>query len=329
MAAPSGVVETEDSSKVAHCTWVYSRVDLARPVLCLPTKDKYTTAVRFSPQLYTLRMPKKTAIKPGDEQPWVAAKSLFALPYRQVYAVATQNAIMFYDTQQVAPFGRVSNVHYTGLTDLAWSPCGNILLASSSDGYCSIVSFAPGEIGELYTEETSAEKTVESTKALISDEKAKVANEELTNVVKENKSNAKRLQFITLSSPKANKKINRVDIADGKESGKMEMNLDSEDLGVERMDTEDNDLLLVLEETQPEPPKVAAAGVPAATAGAPQLCGGGASAAVETKKRVPLTTIVAGPNAHPGPGAGATPEKAKGKGRRVDLITLSSPKTKT
>ena len=64
-------------------------------------------------------------------------------------------------------------------------------------------------------------------------------------------------------------------------------------------------------------------------AGAPQLCGGGASVAVETKKRVPLTTIVAGPNAHPGPGAGATPEKAKGKGRRVDLITLSSPKTKT
>ena len=186
MAAPSGVVETEDSSKVAHCTWVYSRVDMARPVLCLPTKDKYTTAVRFSPQLYTLRMPKKTAIKPGDERPWVAAKSLFALPYRQVYAVATQNAIMFYDTQQVAPFGRVSNVHYTGLTDLAWSPCGNILLASSSDGYCSIVSFAPGEIGQLYTEETSAEKAVESTKVLLSDEKAKVANEELTNVVKEN-----------------------------------------------------------------------------------------------------------------------------------------------
>ena len=27
--------------------------------------------------------------------------SLFALPYRLIYAVATQNAIMFYDTQQV------------------------------------------------------------------------------------------------------------------------------------------------------------------------------------------------------------------------------------
>ena len=76
--------------------------------------------------------------------------SLFALPYRLIYAVATQNAIMFYDTQQVSkslnkkqklgvacqyldqatPFGRVSNIHYTGLTDLAWSPCGNILVVS-------------------------------------------------------------------------------------------------------------------------------------------------------------------------------------------------------
>ena len=28
--------------------------------------------------------------------------SLFALPYRLIYAVATQNAIMFYDTQQVS-----------------------------------------------------------------------------------------------------------------------------------------------------------------------------------------------------------------------------------
>merc|ERR1719225_953313 len=50
LAAPSGVLETEDSNKMSHCTWVYTRVNMSKPVLCLPTKDKYTSAVRFSPQ---------------------------------------------------------------------------------------------------------------------------------------------------------------------------------------------------------------------------------------------------------------------------------------
>ena len=45
---------------------------------------------------------------------------LFALPYRMVFAVAAQNAVLIYDTQQPIPFAKVSNIHYTRLTDLAW-----------------------------------------------------------------------------------------------------------------------------------------------------------------------------------------------------------------
>ena len=343
--APSGVMETEDSSKLSHCSWVYTRVDMSKPVLCLPTKDKYTTAVRFNPQLFKLRTVKSGGGKqqtPVDtDKPWLAAKSLFALPYRMVYAVATQNAIMFYDTQQVAPWGRVSNVHYTGLTDLAWSPCGNILFASSSDGYCSIVSFALGEIGELYSEQTASSDSKLATDvkevAGESKKKSKSSKSEQINIVKENKSNAKRLQFVTLSSPKANKKAAKPARVEETKEGeeKMELNLDCDEdsLGVQRMETDDNDdLKLVLEETEPEPFKKAAvttAPATTATATTPEAVVSSQGQVVDGKRRVPLTTLMTqGPNtgSAAAPGVAATPEK--GKGRRVNLITLSSPKPK-
>ena len=307
--APSGVVETEESSKMSHCTWVYTRVDLSKPVLCLPTKDKYTTAVRFSPKLYKLRPVKSGAKNSGAEQPWNQAKSLFALPYRLVYAVATQNAIMFYDSQQVAPFGRVSNVHYTGLTDLTWSTCGNILFASSSDGYCSIVTFEPGEIGEYYEEATS---------------EAESQTEESVKTDKKASGKAKKLQFVTLSSPKGKKTKKVVERSGGQE--KLEINLteDQDNLGVERMETDDHEdgMKLVLEDTEQEPPTLPSASAPPALVSAPPAPAS-APVKVDSKKRVPLTTLVTPANLKPSPSA--TPEKAK---KRVNLITLSSPKTK-
>lgn len=44
----------------------------------------------------------------------------FALPYRIVYAVATQDAVMVYDTQQQTPLCVVSNLHFATFTDLTW-----------------------------------------------------------------------------------------------------------------------------------------------------------------------------------------------------------------
>lgn len=44
----------------------------------------------------------------------------FALPYRMVYAVATQDAILVYDTQQQTPLCVVSNLHFATFTDLTW-----------------------------------------------------------------------------------------------------------------------------------------------------------------------------------------------------------------
>merc|ERR1712203_813668 len=67
--------------------------------------------------------------------------------------VATKNKIVFYDTQQAEPFARVSNIHYVSLNDLAWSCDGNMLVVSSTDGFCSVIKFMPDEIGTAYSDE--------------------------------------------------------------------------------------------------------------------------------------------------------------------------------
>ena len=119
-------------------------------------------AVRFSPVKYKLRdVPVKKgagADASSNAKPWEKTKTLFCLPYRMVYAVATQNAVTLHDTQQAEPFARVSKIHYIALTDLSWSSDGSCLVVSSTDGFCSIISFREGEIGEVYAEEKEEEK---------------------------------------------------------------------------------------------------------------------------------------------------------------------------
>ena len=44
----------------------------------------------------------------------------FGLPYRIIYAVATQDAVYVYDTQQQKPLCVVSNLHFATFTDLTW-----------------------------------------------------------------------------------------------------------------------------------------------------------------------------------------------------------------
>ncbi|MCJ1230851.1 hypothetical protein MMC12_007525 [Toensbergia leucococca] len=74
----------------------------------------------------------------------------FTLPYRIIYAVATQDAVLVYDTQQQTPLCVVSNLHFATFTDVTWSNDGLTLLMSSSDGFCSSLAFTPGELGQIY-----------------------------------------------------------------------------------------------------------------------------------------------------------------------------------
>lgn len=49
-----------------------------------------------------------------------ATGSVFSLPYRMLFAVATQDTVTVYDTQQAGPVCMFSNLHYTSFTDMAW-----------------------------------------------------------------------------------------------------------------------------------------------------------------------------------------------------------------
>ncbi|KAL9107932.1 MAG: hypothetical protein Q9227_007254 [Pyrenula ochraceoflavens] len=84
--------------------------------------------------------------------------SVFALPYRMIYAVATQDAVLVYDTQQQTPLCVVSNLHYATFSDLTWSNDGLTLLMSSTDGFCSALSFIPGELGQVYSGEVASHR---------------------------------------------------------------------------------------------------------------------------------------------------------------------------
>lgn len=152
-------------STSSHAVYLYGRANLARshaPLAVLPGHKSTTVAVSFSPILYHLRLPDQSpsaapAAKPLSEEEQkpescssVSPVSTFGLPYRMVYAVATQESVWVYDTQQAGPLCCFSNLHYASFTDLAWSPDGQSLMMSSSDGYCSIAVFDYHELGRPY-----------------------------------------------------------------------------------------------------------------------------------------------------------------------------------
>ncbi|PWW73050.1 WD40 repeat-like protein [Tuber magnatum] len=149
---------TGDGAKTAddviNTVYIYTRAGLNKPPIAhLPGHKKPSIAVKCSSVLYTFRRstpsgPDPTASAPSTSAPSNAA---FSLPYRMVYAVATQDAVLIYDTQQQTPLCIVSNLHYAAFTDLTWSSDGNTLLMTSTDGFCSVVVFSPGELGEKYT----------------------------------------------------------------------------------------------------------------------------------------------------------------------------------
>lgn len=139
LLAPAGCVEAGEN--VTNTTYVFSRKTLKRPIAHLPCPSKATLAVRCCPVYFELRIGKG---EDGAEQP---LPNTFQLPYRMVFAVASEDSIFLYDTQQTLPFGFVSNIHYHTLSDLTWSGDGSFLAVSSTDGYCSFLSFSPGELG--------------------------------------------------------------------------------------------------------------------------------------------------------------------------------------
>jgi len=130
VVVPSGIIDDVKQ----HATYIYTRNNWRTPSIVLPS-DQYSVAVRFCPVLFALNH---------------RNNSVFALPYRMIFAVAMKSSVYLYDTQQRTPIAIISNIHYARLTDLTWSTDGRILIVSSTDGFCSVINFEEGELGIEY-----------------------------------------------------------------------------------------------------------------------------------------------------------------------------------
>ncbi|KAK5256953.1 Chromatin assembly factor 1 subunit, partial [Cryomyces antarcticus] len=128
------------------------------PEPAYPTKGHISHSSMDPPPLTSAPSPSPSAAasspRPHDQDSSTGLPAgpppAFGLQYRMIYAVATYDAVYVYDTQQQKPICVVSNLHYAGFTDLTWSNDGLTLLMTSSDGFCSCLTFAPGELGQIY-----------------------------------------------------------------------------------------------------------------------------------------------------------------------------------
>ena len=163
LVTPAGLWNEEDS-KPTNAAFIYN-LRTKEPAVRLPLHDKNAIAVRFCPLLFALRpaaIPKKSKGETESQPNAIVAKNMIDLPYRMVLAVATEDAIIIYDTQQTLPLGIVAGVHYHQLSDLSWSSDGRLLVVASTDGYVSTVSFDDGELGTPYAYAEAALNEVNS-----------------------------------------------------------------------------------------------------------------------------------------------------------------------
>ncbi|BFZ18326.1 hypothetical protein BsWGS_21365 [Bradybaena similaris] len=159
LLAPAGCMELGD--KIINTSFIFARGAFSKPAVYLPSPEKTTTVVRANPQLFELRPSDSSnnQSKVSDreqevdnQKPWEKHKSLFCLPYRVVFAVGTEDSVLIYDTQQTMPISLLKNIHYHQISDLSWSGDGKTLIISSTDGYCTIVTFEDNELGVPYKE---------------------------------------------------------------------------------------------------------------------------------------------------------------------------------
>ncbi|KAJ3228249.1 hypothetical protein HDU81_006253 [Chytriomyces hyalinus] len=142
LVVPAGLHRETTKDIPKNVVYLFTRENLrGDPIARLGGFKKPVIAARFSPVLYEHR--NKSESNPS------ATKLI--LPYRMMFAVASQDSVVVYDTSRLEkPVAIVSNLHYGTLTDVAWSQNGRVLVLASTDGYCSVVNFTKSELGPVH-----------------------------------------------------------------------------------------------------------------------------------------------------------------------------------
>eukprot|EP00002_Diphylleia_rotans_P022420 TRINITY_DN438_c2_g2_i1.p1 TRINITY_DN438_c2_g2~~TRINITY_DN438_c2_g2_i1.p1 ORF type:complete len:556 (+),score=84.76 TRINITY_DN438_c2_g2_i1:23-1690(+) len=146
LVLPAGQRLTTSSTVLTPTTYIFHHSDMTRPLAHLPSlrqvvagvDPKPSICVKFSPVLYKHR---------GENS---VGKGLLPLPYRMLFAVATLDLVVLYDTSSTHAVAVVGNLHCTTITDISWTKNGQAIVVSSTDGFCSIISFSAVELGDPF-----------------------------------------------------------------------------------------------------------------------------------------------------------------------------------
>ncbi|KAL1509357.1 hypothetical protein ABEB36_004111 [Hypothenemus hampei] len=195
---PSGHIEFDTyNTNPINATLIFKLDNLSCPSVILPIPRQSSTVVRCCPILFQLR-------EDGFDP-------VIKLPYRMIFAVGTDHDVVLYDTQQIWPIARFQDMHYTRMTDVTWSQDGLLLVASSTDGFCSLITFEKDELGLPWVpvEETSDEKLLEMTgckEALVNSESVNVNDKDLQIQETQKEEIKKRPSFLEQWALKGQKK---------------------------------------------------------------------------------------------------------------------------
>ena len=193
--APSGQLDidkTEENLQGAH---LFSRSDLKRPLLFYPS-DQPIILARFSKALYSFK---------GLNQ---EVNSVFDLGYHLAFLLTSYSKISLYSTKSQSPLYSLENIHYAGLSDIAWHHSGRLFSVSSLDGFLTFCSVDKESIGNVIgTEESS--NLIPNNVYLKLKHEAFVARKEGKNLVPQNNSFSKvnKVSFVRKIKPKISSKI--------------------------------------------------------------------------------------------------------------------------
>ncbi|XP_074577446.1 chromatin assembly factor 1 subunit FAS2 [Curcuma longa] len=134
LIVPAGTYKYSCSFGTINTAYVLSRRDLSRPAIQLSRASKPIVVARFCPVLFALR--------------GYNSAGFFKLPYRVIFGLATLDSLYIYDTESMPPIAIFAGLHYAAITDIAWSSDAKYVSLSSRDGYCTIIEFEKGELGE-------------------------------------------------------------------------------------------------------------------------------------------------------------------------------------
>lgn len=154
LAVPAGSYRSTKTSSELYTAYLYARGCWSAPAVHLPAQTKPIVAIRFCPVFF-----KRTE---NNTCPAV----FNSLPYRMVFAVASLDSIILYDTESILPVAILGQLHYDSIADLAWSKDGQFLAIASRDSYCTIATFDDGELGEKLCLEDLPDLAVKAVQAM-------------------------------------------------------------------------------------------------------------------------------------------------------------------